>query len=382
MLKKFVIKIEKNFHSNNQRTTVGILAGLFGFVSNLILFIAKLLIGVSVNSLSIMADAINSLSDTISSMVTLVGFHYAGKPADEEHPYGHERFEYISGLMIAMMISFIGLQFLQSSIQKIIHPERIHFSTLTFVILFLSIILKLFQAYSYHRFAKSIDSKTLFAAKQDSINDVYTTVVVLLSAGFESLTGWKVDGFTGLLLAIFILINGLKMVRDFVNQLLGNRPKQIEIDRVKERLHHYEGILGYHDLLLHDYGPQKRFASVHVEVDSSWSLSRAHQLIDTIEKEFFSELGIDLVCHLDPVDVTNPDYLEKQKQVRTLVKEINPELHLHDFRILENQIQFDLVIPRKFDQTDEEIIYIIKRKMISELGTYQVEITCDRNYLL
>ncbi len=231
-----------------------------------------------------MADAINSLSDTASSILTLVGFKIAAKPADPEHPYGHERFEYISGLFVSIIITYVGFQFLETSIGKIIHPESLTLSPIIFIVLLFSIILKFVQGRMYVTIAQSIDSETLRATAKDSYNDVYTTLAVLLSAGIEWLMGWRIDGYVGFALAGYILLSGIMMLRDFVYELLGSRPTKEEILAMEKLLLSYENILGFHDLLVHNYGPSKKFASVHIEVDDSLDLNQAHKIMDIIKK--------------------------------------------------------------------------------------------------
>ena len=366
----------------SERTQVGERAGWLGLVSNLVLFCGKLLIGLTAGSVSIMADAINSLSDTISSILTLVGFKMAAKPADSEHPYGHERFEYISGLIISLVITFVGLQFLMSSIEKIMHPSSVKLSSWLFIILISSIVIKIWQGFMYRKLSKKIHSETLKASGQDSFNDVYTTLAVLLSVLVEWLTHLRVDGYFGLLLALYILYSGATMILDFIGELLGSRPTDYEIKMMETKLDSYENILGYHDLLVHDYGPQKRFASVHIEVNAAWSLSKAHQVIDRIEQDFQHELGISLVCHLDPVAIEDMRYLTISHTVRSIIFQIDPRLRIHDFRVKQQQMQFDLVVPDRFEQNDQELLEVIELLISRHVGQFTLDITFDHNYLL
>lgn len=382
MLKMLIEKfIPKN--GENRRTRIGQLAGILGFVSNVILFFGKFMIGLTAGSVSIMADAINSLTDTISSILTLVGFKIAAKPADKEHPYGHERFEYISGFLIALIMTFVGWQFLESSFEKILHPERVNLSWLVFVILLLSIVIKIWQSRMYNRLSDSIQSKTLKATSQDSLNDVLTTLAVLLSALVELITGWRVDGYVGFVIAAYIIYSGIKMVREFIAELLGQRPTEEELAQMNALLGEFSEILGYHDLLVHNYGPKKHFASVHIEVDDRWSLNEAHDVINQIEKEFWERLEVDLVCHLDPVAVQNQAYQEKKEVVQEIIANVDTELRMHDFRILSpNRLSFDLVVPKSVCLTDQELQDTILLKIQRRYGEQTVEITFDHNYLL
>lgn len=367
-----------------ERTKKGILAGVLGLLSNLILFISKLTIGLFSGSVSIMADAINSLSDTASSILTLVGFKIAAKPADPEHPYGHERFEYISGLFVSIIITYVGFQFLETSIGKIIHPESLTLSPIIFIVLLFSIILKFVQGRMYVTIAQSIDSETLRATAKDSYNDVYTTLAVLLSAGIEWLMGWRIDGYVGFALAGYILLSGIMMLRDFVYELLGSRPTKKEILAMEKLLLSYENILGFHDLLVHNYGPSKKFASVHIEVDDSLDLNQAHKIIDIIEKDFKKTLDVELVCHLDPVPVNNENYREILKVLKKIIKETGEGLKLHDLRMIRNgkELQFDVVVPEKFNFSDEELERVLRVQIEERIGNYDLDITFDHNYLL
>lgn len=383
MIRFFIHRMEKKYQKEEIRSKIGFFSGIFGLVTNFILFIGKFFIGLSANSVSIMADAMNSFSDTISSIIVLFGFKIAGKPADKDHPYGHERFEYVTGLAIALLISFVGFQFLKSSFTKIVTPTSIHFSWAMMIVLVLSIIIKVYQGIMYRLTGHQIDSQTLIANAQDSFNDVYMTVAVFISVIIERTFGWRVDGYIGLLIAIYILYSGLSMVKDFVNELLGQRPTEKEIKKIENQLNRYPMILGYHDLLIHNYGPQQRFATVHIEVDSRWHLMKAHDVIDAIEEDVRKTLGMHLVCHLDPVPIDNPEYLEVHQIVKSCLKNLNSDFRMHDFRIIpENILQFDLVVPDGNQIGERQI----KQSIQQELGMYKeayiIDITFDHHYLL
>lgn len=381
MLNYFMKKITKN-NPNKNRTSFGFLAGSLGLVSNGLLFIMKFLIGLFAQSVSIMADAINSLSDTASSVLTLVGFRIAAKPADKEHPYGHERFEYISGFMISIIITFVGFQFLISSVEKILDPSKIKLSPLVFIILVLSIVIKIWQSLMYKKKAGEINSETLKATAQDSLNDVITTAAVLISAFIELFTGLHVDGWMGLLIALYILYSGLKMVKEFIDELLGSRPSAEEILVMEQHLNDVPEILGYHDLLVHSYGPKSQFATVHIEVDDTWSLNYAHDLINKIEKDFRENLKVELVCHLDPVAVKSPEYQQKWEIVKAAITALSLNLRVHDFRIEKNQLSFDVVVPPNCPQSDLAIRQQLTEYLTAQLGEVTLEITFDHNYLL
>lgn len=383
MIRFFINQLEKTYRKEMLRGKIGLLAGVFGLLTNLLLFLGKLMIGLSANSVSIMADAMNSFSDSISSILVLVGFKIASKPADKDHPYGHERFEYVTGLGVAILITFVGTQFFKSSIDKIIHPTSIHFSALVFIILVLSIGIKWYQGIGYRYAGNKIESQTLIVNAKDSFNDVYTTSGVLLSVFIERVTGWRIDGYIGLILAIYITFNGLLMVRDFVNELLGQRPREKEIRQIENQLNHYPNILGYHDLLIHNYGPQKSFASVHIEVNSQWTLNQAHDVIDLIERDIYKQLGVHLVCHIDPVMINSEEYLEMQQLLKKVLKTLNEDFRMHDFRIrYKRMLEFDLVVPDSNEMSEDQIKTEVARHLRDLKKSYQLKITFDHNYLL
>lgn len=369
------------------RPKLGAFAGRIGLLSNLVLFLAKFVIGLLSGSVSIMADAINNLSDTISSILTLVGFYISGKPADAEHPYGHERFEYISGMLVSILITFVGFQFLITSIERIRNPQSVTVTWLVLIILLVSIGIKIWQGLFYQKVAKKIDSDALVASAKDSLNDVFTTVTVLVSAMVEGLTGLKIDGYVGLAIAIYIIYSGYKMIMGFVNELMGMRPAEEEINQIKERLSAVDNIIGYHDLLIHNYGPNKTFASVHIEIDDTWNLRKAHEKTDLIEREFKKELGIELVCHVDPVSIHD----QEQNRIHLLLKEIingiDDTLKMHDLQIEKEKneagiMHFDIVIPKGFELDDQELTQKIQLAVTRKIGDYQVQITFDHVYLL
>ncbi len=368
------------------RSAFGSFAGKIGLVSNLLLFVSKLLIGILSGSVSIMADAMNNLSDTVSSILTLVGFYISGKPADKEHPYGHERFEYISGMMVSVLITFVGFQFFTTSIDRIREPQSVSVTPIVLIVLVFSILIKVWQGVFYQRVSKKINSNTLVAASKDSFNDVYTTITVLVSAGIEGATGLRIDGYVGLLIACYIIYSGLQLIREFIDELMGLRPDQGQIDLMKDYLSAVPEIVGYHDLLIHQYGPNKTFASVHIEIDDRWNLTMAHERIDEIEYKFRKQLGVDLVCHIDPVNLYDQTQQLIHQEIKKMVKSFEAELKVHDIRTLkhgeEEMILFDLVVPAKFKLSEKEITDEIQRETLEKMGNYKVKITFDHTYLL
>lgn len=371
----------------NKRTSVGILAGILGLLSNLVLFIAKFFIGSLSGSVSIMADAMNNLSDTASSIITLAGFKIAGKPADEDHPYGHERFEYISGFVISILVTYVGVRFLDSSFVKILKPSSVLLSPIVYIVLILSILMKFWQSFMYRRLGREIDSDTLKATAQDSINDVYTTIAVLISAVIEWFSGWRIDGYIGFLIALYIIYSGIKMILGFINDLMGVRPPDTEVQAIRQHLDNYPDIIGYHDLLIHSYGPNSIFASVHIEVNQDWSLPHAHEVIDAIEYDVKENLGVDLVCHLDPYPLDDPDFKRVAPELKKILKNIDPHLRFHDLRVdkttTPETIYFDLVVPAELKKvSNSELQDQISQRFITENSPAKLTITFDRTYLL
>lgn len=387
-MNQFFEWVERRSEENGKesRAVFGMIAGQIGLLSNFLLFGMKLLIGLFSGSVSIIADAMNNLSDSASSVLTLVGFRIATKPADKEHPYGHQRSEYITGMIISLIILFVGGQFLRTSVERILQPESLQTSPLMFVILVSSIAIKVIQGYFYQETARHIGSKTLLASAKDSFNDVYTTITVLVSAAIEHLTGWQIDGYTGLLIAIYIIFSGVQMLSGFINDLLGKRPSEEEITEMTAYLDDHQSIVGYHDLLIHNYGPEKTFATVHIEIDDSWSLNQAHMVITAIEKEFKEELKINLVCHLDPIDIRSEEQTKVYRFVKQLLESYNLNLQFHDFRIEKNGdrslIQFDVVVPEDIKLTNEQLLAKIEKDITQQIGSYDFDLIFDRNYLL
>ncbi|MEO1771941.1 cation diffusion facilitator family transporter [Candidatus Enterococcus ferrettii] len=385
MLTTIITKVKRTFKTS-ERTAVGIVAGIMGLLTNLALFLAKLFIGTLSGSVSITADAMNNLSDTASSIITLAGFKVAGKPADKDHPYGHERFEYVSGFVISILVTYVGIRFLDSSFVKILDPSSVQLSSIVYIVLILSILTKIWQGLMYRKLGGAIQSNTLKATAQDSLNDVYTTIAVLFSAIIEWLTGWRIDGYVGFLIALYIIYTGVKMIKEFIDELMGVRAPDDEIGAIRAHLDKFPDIIGYHDLLIHSYGPNSVFASVHIEVNQDWSLAHAHEVIDTIEQEVKSNLEVDLVCHVDPYPLDDQNFKRVAPKLKQTLREIHPQLRLHDLRIdthtVPEVIYFDLVVPEELRLKNEELQALITENYLKDNKAATMSITFDRTYLL
>lgn len=386
MLEKWLQRYAAKQINKTARTSIGIVSGKMGLLSNLLLFIIKLFAGSISGSISIITDAMNNLADSASSLLTLFGFHVASKPPDKEHPYGHERSEYISGLLISVGIIFVGIQFFTTSIERISNPAALNTTPLVFLLLVISVFAKVAQGYFYRAAAKQIHSNALHSASQDSMNDVYVTAIVLVASTVETLTGWRIDGYAGALLAIFIIYSGVQSIRESINDLLGTRPSKEEINGMKELLNQYDSIVGYHDLLIHNYGPNKTFATIHIEIDASWDMTTAHHLIDQIEMDFNEKLGVDLVCHVDPIAIQNPAHTQIYRQVKQILNSFQLDLKFHDFKVEEDGeqrlIRFDVVLPEDTEKTNEELFVAIEENIHQRIGDYAVKIQFDRLDLL
>lgn len=363
------------------REKYGNLAGIVGIVCNVLLFVGKLLAGTLCGSVSVTADAVNNLSDASSSLVTLLGFRLAARPADEKHPYGHARMEYLSGLAVAVMILVIGVELVKSSVQKILHPEAVEFSVLTAAVLTGSILLKLWMALFDRKLGKKISSAALIAAAADSRSDVIATGAVLLACVIGRLTGLMIDGWAGLLVALFILWSGVGVVKDTVDPLLGAKPDEALVRAIAYLMTSHVDILGFHDLMVHDYGPGRRFASVHAEIDYRIDPLIAHEILDEIERQAKRELHVDLVIHYDPVVTDDPEVAAVRTRVLQIMHGLDPRLSLHDFRMVSGShhvnVIFDMVIPPEDAQTAEQLRRQIEAQLQDGKKTYHLIVTFD-----
>lgn len=364
------------------RGKYGTLAGIVGILCNVLLFAGKLVIGTISGSVSIRADAVNNLSDASSNIVTLVAFRLARKPEDAEHPYGHARIEYLSGLAVAAMILLIGVELAKESIGKILHPEPVAFSWALVTVLVMSILIKLWMAVFNSSLGKKIKSTSLAATAADSRNDVITTGAVLLAAIVAKLTGLELDGYVGLLVAAFILWSGIGIAKDTISPLLG-APVDPELTHlVKYEIQNFDPrILGVHDLMVHDYGPGQTFASIHVEVDRNEDVLEIHEIIDEAERMMLERHRIHLTIHYDPV-VTDDEQLQLIRQrVMEILAEINPGLAIHDFRMVEGNehtnLIFDVVVPDQLRGREKEIQQTLEQKLQTPEKRYHTVITFD-----
>lgn len=364
------------------RTACGWLAGWVGIVVNVLLFLGKLIAGALTGSVSITADAVNNLSDASGSVVTLLGFRLAAKPADDEHPYGHDRAEYLAGLAVAALILLIGVELVKTSIKKIIAPTEVAFSAAAAAVLLVSIACKLYLALFDRKLGKMIQSTALEAAAADSRNDVISTAAVLAAAVISRVSGVQVDGWAGLAVALFILWSGVGIAKDTIDPLLGRAPDEQLVHTIANEIRGYDArVLGIHDLMVHDYGPGRRFASVHVELDAREDVLAAHELIDSIERDVKKKLRIELVIHYDPIVTDDQELTEMRARVETVIHTIDDRLSLHDFRMVRgvehSNLIFDLVIPWDMRGREAELKRRINEQLQSGCRSYHAVITFD-----
>lgn len=384
-LVRMFIKDGDNIENARVREKYGKLAGIVGIATNLILFLIKIIAGTISGSISITADAVNNLSDSGASIVTLIGFKISGKPADANHPYGHARMEYISGLIVSFIIMVLGFELAKTSVEKIIRPEMPQFSWPVAFILLISILMKLWQCLFYRKIGRRIDSSALIAASLDSRNDILATSSVLAATVITSLTGFNLDGYMGVAVALFIMISGIRLIMDTASPLLGNAPSKELVRKIYQKILSYEGIVGLHDLSIHNYGAGKCFASVHCEVSAGQDIMVSHDIIDNIERDFLKDMGIHMVIHLDPVVTNNEQTNELKAAVRDLIRQISPQIGMHDFRVVwgitHSNLIFDIVVPFEFQWSDDELIAMITEKIQQIDPSYRAVIIVDHNYV-
>ena len=341
------------------RSSIGKLAGLTGIVCNCLLTVLKLVIGLLVGSMAIIADGVNNLSDAASSLTTLLGFRMAQRPADKQHPYGHARYEYLSGLAVAALILLIGAELVKSSIAKIINPEPIDISAATIGLLAASVAVKLWMSGFYKTLGKKINSTALYATSVDSRNDVISTCAVLLGCLVNYLFGLNIDGYVGLAVAIFILYSSVGIAKDTISPLLGQQADDELVDKITELVLSHEKVLGVHDLLVHDYGPGRCYASAHVELSADEDPMACHDIIDDIECDVLEKMNVHFVIHYDPVVQNDAEQNEMRRTVGEIIRELNPAFSIHDFRIVRGSAQsklvFDLGVPYSMIEKKKEI---------------------------
>lgn len=385
LLSKLFIKDRTNYSNGEVRSAYGTLCGAVGIFFNLLLFIGKFIAGSITGSIAIVADAFNNLSDAGSNIIALIGIRLASKKPDPEHPFGHGRMEYITGLIVSIAILLMGFELGKSSFEKILHPEAIEFSMLSVVLLIAAILVKFYMFIYNNLVAKKIDSVVLKATAKDSLSDMASTSVVLISTIVCAKTGLAIDGWCGILVAILILLAGYGALKDTIAPLLGQPPEQEFIDKIEALVMAHEEIYGVHDMIVHDYGPGRVMISLHAEVSSTADIMETHDVIDCIEAELFRETGAQTTIHMDPI-VVNDEKVEATKQELTaILKKIDERISFHDFRMVDGpthtNLIFDVLVPFNLKIDDVELRKQIRNEITAYNPSYFAVIQVDKNYL-
>ena len=382
LILRIFVRDHKNTEDPAVRDKCGRVAGAVGIVTNFLLFLMKIIVGTVFHSVSVTADAVNNLTDSGSSVVTLIGFKMASKPADEKHPFGHARIEYLSGVIVSFIVIFLGLQLGMSSIEKILTPEENALTPVALVVLVISILAKLWQCLFYRKVGRMIKSESVEATSKDSRNDVIATSVVLLGAVITMLTGVNLDGYMGAAVALFIVFSGVQLTISTADPLLGQAPEGELVQTITEKMLSYPGIIGMHDLAVHNYGVGRCFASAHCEVDAQNDILVSHDLIDNIERDFSRDLGIHMVIHLDPVIVGDARTDALHRKVQSLVTALYPTVTIHDFRVIwgvtHSNIVFDAAVPFSVKDSDTVITQKLEAEIQKLDPDYRTVVTIDR----
>ena len=385
LLAKRFIKDYNNMKSPHVRHSYGMLCGIMGIFLNLVLFIGKFLAGTISHSIAITADAINNLSDAGSSFITLAGFKLASQKPDPDHPYGHGRIEYLSGLFVSLLIILMAVELLKTSVNKIIHPTETSISLLVMIILAVSILVKLYMSFYNRNIGKKIDSSALLATAADCRGDMISTLLVLISSAISYFFGFQIDGYCGLLVGLFILYSGFNAAKDTIDPLLGKAPDKEYVEKIEEIVTSHDLILGIHDMMIHDYGPGRVVVSLHAEVPSDGDILEMHDLIDHIEHDLSQMCNCEAVIHMDPISVNDPETAALKEQIRIIIKDIDENLQFHDFRIVKGpthtNLLFDVLVPYKFPVKDSELIVMIDRKIKALDPTYFIVVKVDHTYI-
>lgn len=381
---KHFVKNYKDTKTPEVREGYGKLASVVGIISNVFLCSFKIGIGILFNSISILADGVNNLADASGSLVTLIGFRLAGKEPDKEHPYGHGRVEYLTGLMISVMIVAIGIELLKTSIDKTMHPEPLEFNYLMVSVLVVSIGVKIWQSAFNISIGKDIDSSTLKATGTDSRNDVLATSAVLASLVFGKLSGVQLDGPMGIVVALFIIYSGFSLISETVAPLLGKAPDASQVEALRNKVESFHGVLGTHDLMMHDYGPGRCFASIHVEVNASADLMDSHDMVDNIERAVYKCMGVLLTVHMDPMDLKDPLTVKVREQLQEIIDSMDCIVDVHDVRAISGKthhnVIFDVIVDHDSKLTDAEIASKIRQRLLAYNPMYRTVITVDKSY--
>lgn len=382
LLTRLFIKDYKNTSDPAVRQRYGMLTGVMGIVLNLILFGGKLFAGIVTGAISVTADAVNNLSDAGTSVISMVGMKLAGRPADKEHPFGHGRMEYVAGLAVAAVIFIMGYELLRDSVMKIFEPEEVNFSIVSLVILAVSVLIKLYICLYNRKIGKFINSPAMKATAMDSLSDCISTIAVIAGLLVFEFAEVSIDGYVGILVALFVFKAGIEAAKESLEPLLGQRPDKEYVDEIESTVMGYEGIIGIHDLIVHNYGAGANIISLHAEVSSDMGFMEAHELIDIIENDLKSRYAAIATVHMDPVETNNETAKQYKELVKGFISEISPEISMHDFRMTDGvknrNLIFDIVVPYRFKMNDNAIKALISEKIKREDENLNAVITVDK----
>ena len=385
LLIKLFIKDKENVENQEVRGKYAMLSSITGIVVNVLLSAFKLVMGIITGSMSIISDALNNVTDAGSSIVTMVGFKMSQKKIDTDHPWGHGRMEYITAFFVDILILLVGFELLQSSIEKIIHPELPAISNITIILLVVAILAKLWLFVFYKKIAKTINSAAIKGTAYDSISDSISTLAVLISAIVAKFAGISIDGYVSLLVSIFILITGLKAIKEIIDILLGQKPDPEYVKSIEEFASKYDTIQGIHDIMVHDYGPGRKIVSFHAEVPANSDICRAHDIIDQMEQDIYDKFGCITTVHMDPIVVDNEEINTMRKMVEDIVKEKSDKFSIHDFRMTDGgeriNLIFDLVIPPEENANSEKIISELQNQRHNKDPKYHAVIKVENSYV-
>ena len=382
---KLFIKDKDNVENPDVRGKYAMLSSITGIIVNILLSVFKLIIGLVSNSMSIISDALNNVSDAGSSIVTMIGFKMSQKKVDADHPWGHGRMEYITGFFVDILIILVGFELLQSSVEKILHPELPNISNITIMLLVVAILAKLWLFLFYKKIAKTINSAAIKGTAYDSISDSISTLAVLISAFVAKFAGVSIDGYVSLLVSIFILITGIRAIKEIIDLLLGQKPDAEFVKGIEEFAKKYDTIVGIHDIMVHDYGPGRKIVSFHAEVPADSNICRAHDIIDQMEQDIFEKFGCITTIHMDPIVVDNEEINEMRRETERIVKSINEKFSIHDFRMTDGgeriNLIFDLVIPTDEKIDVNETIEKIQTELHNQNNKYHAVIKPEYSYI-
>lgn len=385
LISGMILKDGKSIKDPKVREKFGVVGSVIGIICNVILFICKLVIGLLSGSIAITADAFNNLTDSGSNAVSIIGFKMSNRPADKEHPFGHGRYEYISALIVALLVLLVGFEVLCDSVPKILDPQPISMDLPMVAVLVLSMFAKLWMSFFYAKTGREIESSVMQAASVDSRNDVFMTGSVFISVIIGSVFKISLDGWVGLGLSLFIFISGINIVKETLNPILGEPPTAEFVNKLTAKVLSYEGILGVHDMIVHNYGADKWMATMHAEVSANSDFIRIHDIIDTIEREVRKEMGVELVIHMDPIVIDDQKVNLMRALTAGFASEVDPRISIHDFRMVEGpthtNLIFDVTVPYDIKLSDEEIVDALSSKTDELDGNYFAVVTVDRSYI-